>query len=257
MLRRVFLAAGLVAALSACPNKDDAPVAPAVDAAVAAVTQQQNQRLAAVRDYALEGTVTDVASQATLRFRYAMQQPSFSAGELLNDKGERTRAFIFDGKVLAIVDDATKTIVRQDLSNNEEAMLLALHDIFSQFTCEGWRPPLLKPQGMTASRAGDDVVVDVPIADAAVASQRLTFAADGAFKKKEILDKGQNVVVSTVVVEDVVDAGTKLRFPKAWRHTEGGSSQEVRLTSVAVNAGVDGTRFSTAVPAGFAERSAP
>lgn len=234
---------------------DDAPVDDA--AIVAATVAQQNTRLSAVRDYEVEGEVVDKASQATLKFRYAMQQPSFSVGELLDAKGERSRAFIFDGKVLATVDEPQKVIIRQDLSKDEEALLFTLHSIFSQFVCEGWRPPLLKPQGMIGREDAGNLVLEVPIADERLAQQRLTFKKDGSFVAKQLLDKQGQVLVSTVVLEDVVDAATGLRFPKRWSHSEDGTTQEVTLTRIAINGGVDPLRFSTATPPGFTDRSAP
>lgn len=254
----VAVVAVVVAGLSGCPKKDE-DAAPAVvdDAAIVQdALAGQNTRLSAVRDYALEGEVTDVDSKQTLRFRYAMQQPRYSVGELLDASGNRSRAFVFDGRLLAIVDDATKTVSRQDLSSDEQQMLFALHEIFSQFVCEGWRPPLVKPQGTTGTRAGNTIVLAVPIVDEQLALQRLTLRDDGAFVKKELIDKHGQVVTSTTVLEDVVDDGTKLAFPKRWRHTENGSTQEVTLTKVAINAGVDPTRFSTATPAGFTDRTA-
>ncbi len=242
-----------------CPKNGDEGKGAAEDnnAVVAAALAGQNSRLAAVRDYAVEGAVTDVESKQTLRFRYAMQQPSYSAGELLDAAGNRSRGFVFDGKLLAIVDDATKTVTRQDLSADEEQMLFTLHEIFSQFVCEGWRPPLVKPQGTTGAHDGKNVVLSVPIVDERLALQRLTLRDDGAFVKKELVDKHGQVVTSTTVLEDVVDEGTKLTFPLRWRHVDNGSTQEVSLTQVAVNKGVDPARFSTAAPAGFTDRSAP
>lgn len=255
---RLLIAVSVVGVFVVACSKD-AAVVPAGDGAaiVASALAQQNARLSAVRDYAVEGEVKDLASNATLKFRYAMQQPSYSVGDLLDAAGNRTRSFIFDGKVLAIVDEGQKTVLRQDLSHDEEATLLMLHEIFGQFVCEGWRPPLLKPQGMVGSEAGNNLVLDVPVVDEKVATQRLTLSKQGAFVKKELLDKAGTSLVSTTVLEDLNDDGTHLVFPKRWSHSEGGSTQEVTLTKFAINAGVDPARFSTATPAGFTERGTP
>ncbi len=235
----------------------DVGVGPVADqSVVTAAIAAWNQRLGAVRDFAVEGEVSDVSSKQKLRFRYAMQQPTFSAGELLDGSGARTRAFVFDGKVLAIIDDSTKTVIRQEAAE-EEQMLLALHEIFSQFVCEGWRPPLIKPQGSTGMRDGDQLVLTVPIVDDKLQSQRLTLNADGSFVKKEILDKNGTVVANTTVLDTFVDAATRLSFPKSWSHSEGGSTQTLTLTKTAVNQGVDADRFSTAVPTGFSMRTQP
>jgi hypothetical protein len=50
------------------------------------------KRLQGVRDYSVEGVVEDDATKQQLRFRYAMQQPSFSSGELFDATGARARA---------------------------------------------------------------------------------------------------------------------------------------------------------------------
>ena len=92
------------------------------------------------------------ADGETLRYRYAMQQPAFAAVETFDAAGTRERAFIFDGKVLASIDDVAKTITRTDLSTNEEQLLLTLHQVFSPFVIEGWRPPLLRPTGTPKAR---------------------------------------------------------------------------------------------------------
>ncbi|MDP2341341.1 MAG: hypothetical protein Q8O67_10305 [Deltaproteobacteria bacterium] len=247
----------LLTALTLLGCTRDAPAdAPADGAVVAAALEAWSQRLGAVRDYAVEGEVVDVASGQRMGFRYAMQQPTYSAGELLDPSGARARSFIFDGKVLATIDEASKLATRQDLTNNEEQMLFTLHEIFSQFVCEGWRPPLIKPQGTTGTREGSRLVLSIPIVDETLASQRLTLKDDGTFVKKEVLTKSGQVVSSTTVQEDVVDAATRLVFPKRWSHTEGASTQEVTLTKIAVNQGVDAARFSTALPPGFSLRAA-
>jgi len=244
-------------ALVACTRA--APVDPPADGAdgavVAAALSAWSDRLGAVRDYAIEGEVVDVASQQRLGFRYVMQQPSYSAAELLDPSGGRLRAFVFDGKILAVVDDASKSVTQQDLTHNEEHMLFTLHEIFGQFVCEGWRPPLIKPQGTTGIREGDQLVLSVPIVDDTLASQRLTLKADGAFVKKEVLDKSGQIVAATTVLEHVLDDATHLVFPKRWSHREGTSTQEVTLKKIAINQGTDAARFSTAVPPGFSLRA--
>jgi outer membrane lipoprotein-sorting protein len=260
MLRR-FCSLALVALVAVLPAGSgctrEAPPPP--DAPANAVVTQAldvlGKRIASVRDYSVEGVVEDAATKQQLRFRYAMQQPSFSSGELFDAAGARARAFVFDGKVLAIIDDATKTVTRQDLSQNEEQMLLALHEIFAQFVCEGWRPPLVKPQGTLGAIDGEQWVLTIPIVDEVLNSQRLVLRPDGSFVKKELLDDRGVAAASTTVLEDWKDPGTGLLFPKRWTHVERGSTQTVTLSAHVVNGGVDGARFSTATPAGYADRA--
>jgi outer membrane lipoprotein-sorting protein len=235
-----------------CPKSEPASAAHSDDR-YAKVQQALNARVAAIHDVAVEGSIADPTGQ-TLRFRYAMQQPSFMAGELLAPDGSRARAFIFDGKHLAIVDDGTRTIVRQDLSTNEEQMLLTLHQVFSPFVCEGWRPPLLKPTGVTTTADGDTVVLTVPVGEGGVKEQRVVLRSSGAFVSRQTIGDDGAVLMETTVLEDATDTGTGLAFPVKWAMKEGASRGTVTLSSWQVNAGVDAARFDTRAPAGYTER---
>jgi outer membrane lipoprotein-sorting protein len=246
----VVATALFISLFSASCNK---PAAPTSEALFASVMQTQNKRLEAVHDVDVEGHI-ESGDGHKLRFRYAMQQPAFSAGELLSPEGARTRAFIFDGKTLAVVDDGTKTITRNDLSADEEQMLLTLHAVFSPFVCEGWRPPLLKPNGTTATQHNDEVVLSTAVGVEGVKLQRVSLAKDGAFIGKETIADDGSVVGSTTVLESITDPATGLRFPKQWKMLEDGTSGTITLTSWRINEGVDASRFATTVPVGFTER---
>ena len=248
------VASGLV--FSACPSSDTAAadagvVAAANDGALLKVQAQLAKRLEAVHDYDVEGTVAATDGQH-LRFRYAMQQPTFMAGEFLNDAGARTRAFVFDGKVLAVVDDVTKTVARHDLSANEEQLLLTLHETFSSFVCEGWRPPLLRPTTTNATVVGDTVELTVPINAAGLQRSVVVVDTNGAFVGKRSVADGEVIVASVTVTKSEVDAGTKLKFPTVWEQLAGGQRAITTLTSWKVNSGIAAERFSTAIPAGYA-----
>lgn len=249
---------GLLAACPKGPAAAEAPT-PAESAALYAQTQEAlNKRLAAIHDVDVDGVITDAAGQ-TLRFRYAMQQPSFTAGELLGPDGTRARAFIFDGKHLAIVDDTTKTVVRQDLSQNEEQMLLTLHQVFSPFVCEGWRPPLLKPTGVTAvvdgAGDGNTIALTVAVGEAGVKHQRVVLGKGGAFVAKQTVADDGRVLSETTVLESATDAATGLSFPVKWSMLDGGDKGTVALSAWKVNAGVPAARFDTRTPAGYTERT--
>ena len=260
-MRRLFVAlASCALASSACscdpPPQKPPAVAAAEDVVVTKALDVLGKRLAPVRDYAVEGFVVDKATGQQLRFRYATKQPESSAGELFDaTTGARKVAFVFDGKTLAAIDDAEKTVVRQEASANPEQMLVMLHRIFSQFVCEGWRPPLVKSDGVLGTAEGDTWTLTIPIVDEVLNSQRLVVRTDGSFVKKELIDDRGIVVASTTVLEDWKDPGTGLVFPKRWAHTERGSTQELTLTAMAVNVGVDAARFSTTSPAGYADRA--
>jgi outer membrane lipoprotein-sorting protein len=249
-------AVGLTVAGCSC-EPPPPPAATAIDdVIVTKALDVLGKRLTPVRDVAVEGEVVDRGSGQRLRFRYAMQQPGALSAELVDPaSATRLRAFVFDGNTLSIVDDTTKTVARQDLKANPEQMLLTLHEIFSQFVCEGWRPPLVKPQGVLGAAAGDTWTLTIPIVDEVLNSQRLVLRTDGSFVKKELVDDRGAIVAATTVLEDWKDPSTGIVFPRRWSHTERGSTQEVTLTAMVVNGGVDASRFSTSTPPGYGERS--
>lgn len=236
---------------SSCERASGPPVHDAE--AYAKLQTSLNARTGAIHDIAVEGSIVDDAGQ-TLGFRYAMQQPRFMAGELLGPDGRRLRAFIFDGTHLAIVDDTSKTTVRKDLSVNEETMLFTLHQVFSPFVCEGWRPPLLKATGVTAIPDGERLTVIVPVGEGGVKEQRLVMSKSGAFVSRQTLGDDGTVLASTTVVEDATDTATGLVVPTKWAMLEGGSRGTITLSRWHINAGVDAARFLTTTPAGYSEQ---
>ena len=254
-----------ITALAGCPQNDTKgegtpePGTPSKtpSALLQDVTHALDTRAAAIIDYDVEGTIDDGATQK-LRFRYAMKQPAFSAGELLSADGTRLRAFIFDGTDLAIVDDGTKTLIRKRLATDEEALLLTLHEIFSPFVCEGWRPPLIKPTG-TVATANDDGSVElvVPVDGEGLKEQALHLGRDGSFLGKELRATDGSVVASVAVLKSAKDATTGLSFPVVWEAMERGTKGTVTLSSYKVNVGVPAARFETTVPAGYTERVQP
>lgn len=253
--RRVVTCFALAATLllTACPKSEAPAATPADSSALYAQAQAAlNARLGAIHDVDVEGQIVDPSGQ-TLRFRYAMQQPAFTAGELLGPDGVRARAFIFDGKHLAMVDDASKTVARQDLSVDEQNMLLTLHQVFSPFVCEGWRPPLLKPHGVIAVAEGDQVVLTVPVGVGGVKHQRVVLGPKGAFLSKQTMADDGAVLAETVVLDSATDDKTGLSFPIRWSLLEGGAKATVTLSGWKVNAGVPAARFDTATPSGYTE----
>ncbi len=260
---RLLLSSALVAAsccfFVACPKGDGttSPTSAASSADIFAKVQQQlGARLQAVHDFELAATMV-AADGETLRYRYAMQQPAFAAVETFDAAGTRERAFIFDGKVLASIDDVAKTITRTDLSTNEEQLLLTLHQVFSPFVIEGWRPPLLRPTGTQAAVVGDTVELSVPINSAGLLRSVVTLDRSGAFVGKKTVADGEVVVAGATVTKSETDAATGLRFPTAWQQLEGGTvALTTTVTSWSVNQGIAAPRFSTAVPTGFVEAAA-
>ncbi len=248
---RVAAVMAIVLATSSCERSSGPPVHD--DEAYAKLQASLNARTGAIHDIAVEGSIVDDTGQA-LGFRYAMQQPRFMAGELLGPDGRRLRAVNFDGTHLAIVDDASKTTVRKDLSVNEETMLFTLHQVFSPFVCEGWRPPLLKSTGVTAIPDGERLTIIVPVGEGGVKEQRLVMSKSGAFVSRQTLGDDGAVLASTTVLENATDPATGLVVPTKWAMLEGGSLGTITLSRWHINAGVDAARFITTTPAGYSEQ---
>jgi outer membrane lipoprotein-sorting protein len=232
------LALVLVAACARAPEGDPA-VAAAVQKALAA-------RLQKVHDYRVSGVVEDVTSKERLAFTYAMKQPGFMKATL----GD-TRAFVYDGKTLAVHDAPSKVALQRDLGTlDEPSQLMLLHDTFGDFVCEGWRPPLLKPRGFTARVEGDRFIVTVPIDDGTVAEQRLVLRqSDGAFLEKSLRDKSGRSLSTTRVVEELQADG--LAFPRVWEREDASGKYRVVLEKAEVNVGINADEFSTRPPEGY------
>ncbi len=211
-------------------------------------------RMDAVRDLEVEGEIRD-AQGARLGFSYAQQQPGKIEGVLRDGNNNKARAFVFDGEVLAIVDVGTETVVKKNLAGDEEGTLLLLHEVFSQFVCEGWRPPLIKQSGTHAVAQGDDVLLTVAIGDSGLKEQQVRLKKSGAFLSKQTVRDDGSVAASTVVLDTATDAGTGLEFPTSWRVQEGTETGTVTLSSWRVNQGVHADRFSTKTPPGYTERA--
>lgn len=250
-LGRLPVSLALMVAFSGCPK---APEQLAADSKglYAQVQQAQSTRLAAIHDVDVEGQIVDPSGRSR-RFRYAMQRPAFTAGEFLGPDGARLQAFVFDGKDLVIIDDASKMVDRQDLSIHEPQMLSTLRQVFSRFVCEGWRAPLLVPYDVTAVRNGDHVVVSSGGAQSSVAAQRLVLKESGAFVSKLTFGNDGAVLTDTVVQETATDKASGLEFPIRWSLLEGGAKATVTLSAWRVNQGVPPARFDAQTPAGYTE----
>ncbi|OGQ12269.1 MAG: hypothetical protein A2138_24425 [Deltaproteobacteria bacterium RBG_16_71_12] len=241
----LLLAAAL--ASGACGKSADDGM-PALAAAIAAV----EHRTGAIRDYVLSGTATDLGSGKALPFTYAFAQPTYAKATI-----GAAQVTAFDGNAVVIVDHANKVARRQEVKGQkEDELLLTLNALFADFTVEGWRPPLLRPRGMSArverGADGERWVISVPIDDDTLAEQRVTLRSpDGAFLEKAFVDKRGNVVAGVKVLEELKDAATGLSFPKAWERTGPQGRFKVALDGATVNGGLAKEQFSVAVPDGY------
>jgi hypothetical protein len=234
-------ALALVAVVAACT-----PQPKTVDNKAKAVTSALDKRFGAITDFSLAGTAEQGSEK--LPFSYEMKQPQFVRASVGTD------SVVFDGKALLVLDDAAKTAQREDLSTvSEEERLMMLHQAFSRFTCEGWRPPLLRPSGFSVAEANATWVITVPIDDAELKEQRLVLKEPGAeFVEKSIVNKAGASVTSTKVTAELVDPATKMTFPKAWESKgPDGSILKMTVDTARVNAGAPASRFVTDVPSGY------
>jgi outer membrane lipoprotein-sorting protein len=231
----------VVVAIAACT-----PQQKTVDAKSKAVTAALDKRFGAVTDFSIAGTAEQGSEK--LPFTYEMKQPQFVRASIGND------SVVFDGKAMLVLDDAAKTAQKEDLSSvSEEERLMMLHQAFARFTCEGWRPPLLRPTGFAVVDDGAKWIITVPIDDAELKEQRLVLKEPGAeFVERSIVNKAGVAVTSTKVTAELVDPATKMTFPKSWESTgPDGSILKMSIDTAKVNAGVAASRFVTDVPTGY------
>lgn len=247
-IARAALSLGALFLAGACAR----PATDGGGVAMAAVTQAIERRSAQVRDYVLTGSATDLGSGKTLPFTFAFAQPTYTKATVGTDQ-----VTSFDGSALVMIDHAQKVAQRQEVKGlKEDELLLSLNALFADFTVEGWRPPLLRPRGMTARTeqvaGGERWVISVPIDDDTLAEQRVTLRApDGAFLEKSFLDKAGKVVSGVTVIEELNDAGTGLSFPKVWERSSPQGRIRVSLESATVNGGLAKEQFTLAVPEGY------
>ena len=230
-------------ALAGCPK---AHVDAHVDPKLAAVTAALDKRFGAIKDISIAGTAAQGAE--TSPFTYEMKQPQFVRATL------GPHSFTFDGKALLVRDDDAKVAQRKDLAGvDEPTRLLMLHQAFSRFACEGWRPPLIRPTGAHVDDAAGRWTVVVPIDDSELKEERLVLKQGTAdFVEKSIVNKAGAPVTSTKVTAELVDPTTKMTFPKAWETTGGdGNGLKMSIDKAVVNGGLDAARFNTDVPAGY------
>jgi hypothetical protein len=257
VLHRLVVTAALSAILlSSCtPSEKDGQGDPGV---FKAATAALDKRLTAVRDYTFEGTARHVETGAAMPITYAFLQPQFARGTIdipaTDPAGapSKGQTVVFDGTTIVALDHAAKTFGRVDNSVDADVFLLALHNAFAEFACEGWRPPLLKKEGTSARAHEGTWILTVAIKDETLKEEQLVLrASDGAFVEKRTLDKAGKVVASTTVVEELDDPATGLKLPKKWRRVSPAGTFEVELAKATVNAGIVKEAFTTAVPEGY------
>jgi hypothetical protein len=256
-MRVALVVTTVIATLIATLACDRAPSTQGDPAVFKAATAALDKRLAAVRDYQFEGTARHVETGASMPITYAFMQPQFARGTIdvpmdaLAAPG-KGQTVVFDGTTILALDHAAKTFGRVDNSVDPDVFLLALHNAFSEFACEGWRPPLLKKDGTIATANNGQWILTIAIQDDTLKEEQLVLRArDGAFVEKRTLDKTGKVVASTTVVEELDDAATGLKLPKKWRRVSPQGTFEVELAKATVNAGIAKEAFTTAVPEGY------
>ena len=234
----------------ACAREE--PVAtPSNDGVVKVAFDALDARVAAVHDYEYDGVVKD-SSGRTAKFHFAFSQPTFTSVEV-----EGSHAFVFDGVVLVGFDHKEKkTQIQKMDAFPEETRLLVLHQTFSAFSGEGFRPPLLRKQGLQArverDAQGDLWVLRSVIEDAQVAALEVRLRSpDGAFVSKTFVDKQGKASSQTAVTSTMKDPATGLSFPLGWKTTMGNDAVEVALSGVRINQGIAKERFSTTPPSGY------
>lgn len=225
-------------------------------AALSDVLEAIEARSRALRDYRYEGTAFRPDPPHEVHFRYALKQPKL----IRADVDELSTTFLFDGRTLSILDHGHKQAVRQALAALDDgAVAGVLHRFFHDYSCEGWKPPLLRPD-LEANRAvrhkRDDGtsswLIETRIEDETLAIVRYELRAPTAdFMKKEFIDRTGAVVASTEVKAEHHDVSSGLRFPSTWELASGDNRFRVELRDIHVNEGLGPERFEAAIPADY------
>lgn len=254
------LACAIVVASSACP-RDVATAAGDVAAVERATLSEALEAIEArsrvLQDYRYEGTSYLQDPPRELHFRYALKQPK----RVRADVEELASSFIFDGRTLSSLDHGHEQAVRQDLEALDDGAVAGiLHYFFNDYSCEGWRPPLLRPD-LKANRAvrqrrEDGTwswIVETDVEDESLARVRYELRAPTAdFVKKEFVDRSGAVVASVAVKAEHYDARTGLRFPSTWELASGENRLRVELRDIHINEGLGPEHFDATIPESYA-----
>jgi outer membrane lipoprotein-sorting protein len=215
------------------------------------------ERTKKVRDYRYRGVATNLAGPGgAMKFTYQLKQPQM----LRADLEDINTTFLFDGKQLAVIDGGQKKVLKQDLSKKDEVTIVTtLHQMFGDYVCEGWKPPLLRTKkGETAGKVEKREdgafywVLSTALDDADLKEVRYTLRAPHAdFVKKEWVRKDGSIFAYTEVKEEHRDERTKLSFPLAWEHKDARRHYRVAVSDIELNKGLTPEPFEIKVPEGF------
>lgn len=217
------------------------------------------ERQKLVRDFRYAAEATNAGGGEKLAFRYFLKQPRM----LRADAAGLDTSFVFDGQHLAIIDRGQRTVLRQDLSKTDEVTVMSsLHQVFGDYSVEGYRPPLTRPKQeenrafLEKGEGGEPRwVLVVELEDADLKEVRYTLRAPTAdFLKKEFIQKDGSVYASTTVLKEQKDERTRLSFPTAWEHKSPQRSYRVDVSELVINEGLTQEPFTIEVPEGFTMR---
>jgi hypothetical protein len=210
-------------------------------------------RAARLQAFSIEGDVHDDITNDNVHFQYAQHDKTMAG--VVAKGGTPQFKYLFDGKTLMATDVAARKVLRKTAAADEGAqveMLSSLHAIFSPFTVEGFRAPLLRPGKSTATTSHDRWVIVTPIDDDTLREERVTLAKDtGDFIRKETMNKAGAVVRSVAVLTSVKDEASGFSVPKSWRVEGTAEKQTTTLSSVAFS--TNDALFSSKTPDGFSE----
>jgi outer membrane lipoprotein-sorting protein len=255
MFRRWFVLVTASAMVMSC-TREDVPV-DATPETLAALAK----RAEAVHDVRYDGVAKDLDSNQELQFAYASQQPRYLRASTLAGGNEAAR-YVFDGTHLTAMDVAAKQGQRIDLHADEARLLETIHQVFTHFSVEGWRPPLLRPQLSKATLAkhqGEAVwLVRTPIDDKDIVAVEVMLRPRTADFLGMTYRNGTGAEVRSVVVnQEYKDAATGLSFPAQWTLRGAGQNQQLTLTNIRINQGIEAAFFDTSLPPGYASPEQP
>lgn len=219
------------------------------------VMTQLEKRSKHLVDFSYRGVIENEDASETLHFSFWFQQP----GKMKATLHEAALTYVFDGTWLSVVDHNKKRLLKQDLSVEDDgAQLLALHELFRQFSTDGWRAPLLRwtdgaLQMQEVEERGErfwELLSNLE--DEQLAYVRYRFGAPyGDFVRKDFVDKNGDSIASTGVLKATRDPKTSLGFPVEWEQRNAQGLLRVRLSEWQINEGFGANFFSIQAPEGY------
>jgi len=245
--------------LPACDKADTPPPAASTTEAVSDVMRALTDRTSHLTSVEVEGVYRPKKEGGLVQhYTYIQRFPNL----VRVDVKETQAHFLFDGTVLTLIKDDTKTVTQQQLGAADPAQAaLLMRNYFGTFLTEGWRMPLISPTTATAQYTAPTgqapewkISMAVPGTD--VAHHYRMRAPKADFLGAETKNAQGDVLKFTKILDEYVDPDSKLSYPKKWELKSNVEHAEIELTSIKLNHDIDKNRFTASWPDDYTVRMA-